>query len=31
MISEEHREHLREELAHRLVNPVKLVVFTQKF
>lgn len=31
VISEEHREHLREELARRLVNPVKLVVFTQKF
>ncbi len=31
MISEEHKKHLMEELAHKLQNPVKLVVFTQEY
>ena len=30
MIPEEHKTHLQEELAGKLVNPVRLVVFTQK-
>ena len=31
MIPEEHKKHLTEELAHKLQNPVKLVVFTQEY
>jgi len=30
VIPEEHKTHLQEELAGKLVNPVRLVVFTQK-
>jgi glutaredoxin-like protein len=31
LIPEEHKKHLQDELASKLVNPVRLVVFTQKY
>lgn len=31
MIPEEHKKHLREDLAQKLLNPVRLVVFTQEY
>lgn len=30
LIPEEHREHIRNQLAERLVNPVKVIMFTQE-